>query len=65
MVLIDSYISHDEFTLAVNEDHIYYRLKESIRAKDDPLRDFERDKLIEYGKKIGIDKSIDRMRDKV
>ena len=32
--LIDSDISHDEFTQAINEEQNYFRPKESIKAKD-------------------------------
>ena len=48
-VLIDSGISHEEFTLVINEEQNYFRLKESIRSKDDQLSDIERDRLIEHG----------------
>ena len=51
--MIDSNSNHEELTLMINEEQKYFRLKESIRAKDDQLSDNERDRLIEHGKKIG------------
>ena len=38
--------------LVINEEQNHFRLKESIRSKDEQLNDFERDRLIEHGKKI-------------
>lgn len=31
--LLDSYVSHDEFTLVINEEQTYRWLKENIRVK--------------------------------
>ena len=59
-VLLDSVISHDEFNLVINEEQSHFKLKENIRVKDNQLRDIERDRLIEEGKR-----DEDRMRDKV
>ena len=59
-VLLDSVISHDEFNLVINEEQNHFKLKENIRVKDNQLRDIERDRLIEEGKR-----DEDRMRDKV
>ena len=50
--LTDSDISHEEFVLVTNKEQNYFRLKESIGAKDDQLSDIERDRLIEHGKWI-------------
>ena len=56
--MIDSNISHEKFTLLINEEMIYAeRKKESIRTKDSQLADIERDRLTENGKSIGIDVS--------
>ena len=35
MALIDSDISHEEFTLVINEVQSFFRLKENIRVKVD------------------------------
>ena len=51
--LIDLKISHRQFNLVTNEEQNYFRLKKSIRAKDDQLSDIEQDGLIENGKRIG------------
>ena len=45
-------ISHEKFTLVINEEQNCFRFQESIRAKDDQLSDFEWDRLIEHGKMI-------------
>ena len=49
---IDSNISHAEFTLVINKEQNYFRIKESIRAKDDQLTEVEWNKLIDHGKRI-------------
>lgn len=46
---MDTNIGHEEF----NEEQNYFRLKESIRAKDYQLSNIERDRLMEHGKKTG------------
>lgn len=51
-LLIDSNISHAEFTLVINKEQNYFRIKESIRAKDDQLTEVEWNKLIDHGKRI-------------
>ena len=51
--LTDSDISYDEFTLMINKEQSYFRLKESIGTKEDQLGDIIKDRLIEYGKKTG------------
>ena len=51
-LLIDSNISHEEFTLVINKEQNYFRIKESIRAKDDQLTEVEWNKLIDHGKRI-------------
>ena len=45
--LIDFDISHRDYTLVINfEKQNYFRLKESIRAKDEILGNIEQDRLI-------------------
>ena len=51
--LTDSDISYDEFTLMINKEQSYFRLKESIGPKEDQLGDIIKDRIIEYGKKTG------------
>lgn len=41
--------------MVINEEHNYFRLKESIRAKNNQLGDIEMDRLIEQGKRTEID----------
>ena len=38
----------------------YLRLKESFRTKDSHLGNVERNRLIEHGKKIGTDETIEQ-----
>ena len=57
-VLIDSDISHDEFTLVINEKQSFFRLKENIRAKDDQLSDIEGERIIAHGKRTGENESL-------
>ena len=52
--LNDSDISHEEFTLVINEEPNYHRLKEGIRIKDSQLDDIKKERLIELGKRIWI-----------
>lgn len=52
IALIDSDVSHEEFTLVINKEQNYFRIKESIRAKDDQLTEVEWNKLIDHGKRI-------------
>ena len=40
--LIDSDISHEEFTLVINEEQSYLKLKQSIRTKESQIGDIER-----------------------
>ena len=39
--MIDSDISHEDFMLMINEEQTIFRLKESIREKDDKVIDNE------------------------
>ena len=50
--LIDFYVIHNEFTQAIDQKQNYFRLKESIRSKDDPLGDIEGYRLIEHHKEV-------------
>ena len=56
--LIDSDISHEELRLVIKEEQNYLRLKESIQKKDSQLDDIERDRLIEHGKRTGINEKL-------
>ena len=38
----------------------YLRLKESFRTKDSHLGNVERNRLIEHGKKVGTDETIEQ-----
>ena len=44
--LVASDISHEEFTQVINKEQNSFRLKETIRAKDDHVSNIERDKSI-------------------
>lgn len=50
--LINSNVSHEEFTLLTHEEQSYFRLKGSIREKDDQVSDIEQDRLIEHEKRV-------------
>ena len=41
--------------MVINKEHNYFRLKESIRAKNNRLDEIERDRLIKQGKRTEID----------
>ena len=56
--LINNEISHEDFMTTINEDKKYRELKESIRIMNSQRNDTEKIKLIEEGKKIGINKVI-------
>ena len=49
--LISNEISHEDFTIIVNEEIKYQELKESIRMMNSQKRDIEKVSLIEDGKK--------------
>ena len=57
-VLRDSEISHKELMLVIHEKQNHVRLNGRIRTKDSQLSDIVRGRLIEHGKKIGIDETI-------
>ena len=50
--LKDSDISHGEFTLMINEEQNYFRLKVSIRSPGNQVGGIERGRLIEHIKRI-------------
>ena len=54
----DSDISQEEFTLVTNQKHNYLRLKEITRTKDSQKSGIETNRLIEHGKRIGIDEKL-------
>ena len=56
--LIDSNISLDEFISLINKEKHYLKLKEIIRTKYSELVEIETDRLIQHGKKIGIDEIL-------
>ena len=56
--LMDNEISHEDFETIINEEKKYRELKESIRMMNSQRSDAEKIKLIEEGKKIGINKVI-------
>ena len=56
--LINNEISHEDFMTFINEEKKYRELKESIRMMNSQRSDAEKIKLIEEGKKIGINKVI-------
>ena len=41
--------------MMINKEHNYFRLEESIRAKNNRLDEIERDRLIEQSKRTEID----------
>ena len=58
--LVDNEISHEDFETIINEEKKYGELKESIRMMNSQRSDAEKIKLIEEGKKIGINEVIKR-----
>ena len=56
--LTDNEISHEDFETIINEEKIYRELKESIRIMNSQTSDAEKVKLIEEGKKIGINEGV-------
>ena len=57
---INNEISHENFVAIINEDKKYRELEESIRMMNSEESDTETIKLIEEGKKIGINEVIKR-----
>ena len=56
--LINSEISHEDFMTIINEQKRYRELKVSIRMMNIQRSDIEKIKLIEEGKKTGINEVI-------
>ena len=56
--LINNEISLEDFMTIINEEKIYWELKESIRMINSQRADTEKINLIEESKKIGIDEVI-------
>ena len=52
--LTDFDFNHKEFTLGINKEQDYLKLKEKIRAKDNQVGEVQKDRLIEHGKKNWI-----------
>ena len=58
--LADNEICHEDFEIVINEEKKYRELKESIIMMNSQRSDNEKVKLIEEGKKIGINEVIRR-----
>ena len=56
--LIDSEISHEEYTTIINAEEKCRKMKEDIRTVKSQRSDAEKNKEIERGKRIGINKII-------
>ena len=56
--LINNKIKHEDFTTIIDEEKKYREIKESTRMKNSQRSDAEKIKLIEKGKKIGVNEVI-------
>ena len=56
--LTNNEIKHEDFMTVIDEEKKYRELKESIRTKNSQRSDAGKNKLIEEGKKIGINEVI-------
>ena len=56
--LLNNEISHEDFTIIINDKKNYHELKESIRMMKNQRSDIEKNNLIGEGKRKGIDKII-------
>ena len=56
--LINNKIKHQDFTTIIDEEKKYREIKESTRMKNSQRSDAEKIKLIEEGKKIGVNEVI-------
>ena len=56
--LINNKIKHEDFTTIIDEEKKYREIKESTRMKNSQRSDAEKIKLIEEGKKIGVNEVI-------
>ena len=57
-VLIENEIGHEVFTTIINKERSYRELKKSIRMTKSQRSDTVRNKLIEDGERIDVDKII-------
>ena len=57
-VLIENEIGHEVFTTIINKERSYRELKKSIRMTKSQRSDIVRNKLIEDGERIDVDKII-------
>ena len=57
-VLIENEIGHKVFTTIINKERSYRELKKSIRMTKSQRSDIVRNKLIEDGERIDVDKII-------
>ena len=55
---IDNEISHEKFTIIMNEAENFHKLEENIIMMKSQRSGIEKDKIIEGGKKMGTDKII-------
>ena len=53
MALINSNITHEEFTQVINGEQNDFSLKDNTWRKDDQQSDIEQDRLTEHGKSTG------------
>ena len=60
MVLINNEISHESFLTIIEEKKKYKELKESIKMMNSQRSHAEKNKLIEEGKRIGINEAINQ-----
>ena len=58
--LVNTEITHEDFTMIINEEKKYQELKESIRIMNSQRSDSEKTNLIKEGKKISINEVIKR-----
>ena len=56
--LMDNEIRNEDFASIINKERNYCELKQSIRMMKSQRSNIERNKLIEDGKRIGIDEII-------
>lgn len=64
-VFIDFEISHEDYTTITNEEDKCRRLKENIRMTENQKSNTEKYKLIEEGKKFGVNEIIRNINNKI
>ena len=57
-VLLENEISHEDYTIKINEEKSYRELKEIIRMMKSQRSDGKRNELIGHGKRISTDEII-------